>query len=168
MDTSLISLYTPDANSITAVEIMQGFNNSHLVSTFAELEAVNALELRVFEKRFRLSRQSLLCVISEGFKRTRVSTRPITGGRLRTSAADLPPNNRAPWYAHGGPIARRRRSGAKCRFPLHLRSPTAQARANSSVEDELTGFDPKELLHVRARSPHLRDTQKYRGVERHV
>lgn len=51
MDTSfLISLYTPDANSITAARIMQASKNSHLVSVLTELEAVNALELRVFRK----------------------------------------------------------------------------------------------------------------------
>ncbi len=51
VDTSfLISLYAPDANSIAAAQIMQASKNSHLVSVFAELEAVNALELRVFRK----------------------------------------------------------------------------------------------------------------------
>ncbi len=51
VDTSfLISLYSPDANSTAAARILQIRKNIHLVSTFAELEAVNALELRVFRK----------------------------------------------------------------------------------------------------------------------
>jgi predicted nucleic acid-binding protein len=51
VDTSfLISLYSPDANTIAAAQIMQASKNTHFVSTFAELEAVNALQLRVFRK----------------------------------------------------------------------------------------------------------------------
>ncbi|MBV9301638.1 MAG: type II toxin-antitoxin system VapC family toxin [Acidobacteriaceae bacterium] len=51
MDTSfLISLYSPDANSIAAAQIMQVSKSTHLVSTFTELERINALEMRVFRK----------------------------------------------------------------------------------------------------------------------
>ena len=39
MDASfLISLYSPDANSIGAAQMMQASKNTHLVSTFTELE----------------------------------------------------------------------------------------------------------------------------------
>ena len=46
----LISLYSPDANSTAAAQIIQASKNIHLVSTFTELEMVNALQLRVFRK----------------------------------------------------------------------------------------------------------------------
>ena len=51
LDTSfLISLYSPDANSTAAAHLMQASGNRHLVSTLTELEAINALQLRVFRK----------------------------------------------------------------------------------------------------------------------
>jgi predicted nucleic acid-binding protein len=46
----LISLYSLDANSAAAIQAMQGSMNTHFVSTLTELEAINALQLRVFRK----------------------------------------------------------------------------------------------------------------------
>jgi predicted nucleic acid-binding protein len=51
VDTSfLISLYSIDGNSRVAAVVMRNSPGEHLVSTLGELEAVNALELRVFRK----------------------------------------------------------------------------------------------------------------------
>jgi predicted nucleic acid-binding protein len=50
-DTSfLVSLYSPDANSSAAARAMLGSTGSRFVSTFGELEVVNAMGLRVFRK----------------------------------------------------------------------------------------------------------------------
>ena len=49
VDTSfLISLYSLDANSGAALQTMPRSAGDHIISTLGELEAVNALELRVF------------------------------------------------------------------------------------------------------------------------
>ena len=51
MDTSfLVSLYSADANSAAAVQAMRAARGVLLLTTFTELEVVNALELRVFRK----------------------------------------------------------------------------------------------------------------------
>ena len=51
VDTSvLVSLYSADANSAAAVQAMRAARGVLLLTTFAELEVVNALELRVFRK----------------------------------------------------------------------------------------------------------------------
>ena len=51
MDTSfLVSLYSADGNSAAAVQAMRAARGVLLLTTFAELEVVNALELRVFRK----------------------------------------------------------------------------------------------------------------------
>ena len=51
LDTSfLVSLFTLDVNSTVAVSIMQNSKGEHLISSYGELEFVNALELRVFRK----------------------------------------------------------------------------------------------------------------------
>jgi predicted nucleic acid-binding protein len=51
IDTSfLVSLYSPDANSVLAANLMQSSKGDHLVTTFAELEFINALQLRIFRK----------------------------------------------------------------------------------------------------------------------
>ena len=56
-DTSfLVSLYTPDANSFRAAELM-GAKPSLLLTPFGELELLNALELRAFRKE--LSRREV-------------------------------------------------------------------------------------------------------------
>jgi predicted nucleic acid-binding protein len=46
----LVSLYSKDANSDMAIRIMDATGGELVVSSFAELEMVNALELRVFRK----------------------------------------------------------------------------------------------------------------------
>lgn len=51
LDTSfLVSLYSPDANSAAAARAMHASKGESLISTLCELEAANALELRVFRK----------------------------------------------------------------------------------------------------------------------
>ena len=56
VDTSfLVSLYSPDPNSAIAARTMQFSRRSHFISTLVELEAVNALELRVFRKEISSS-----------------------------------------------------------------------------------------------------------------
>lgn len=50
-DTSfLISLYSADTNSGAAAVLMRRNPGEHIVSTLAELEMINALQLRVFRK----------------------------------------------------------------------------------------------------------------------
>ena len=50
-DTSfLVSLYSPDANSVPAARTMQASSGDRFVSVFGELEVVNAMGLRVFRK----------------------------------------------------------------------------------------------------------------------
>jgi len=51
VDTSfLVSLYSPDANSVAAARTMQASSGDRSVSVFGELEIVNAMGLRVFRK----------------------------------------------------------------------------------------------------------------------
>jgi len=51
VDTSfLVSLYTVDANSSSAVALMTNSSDTHIITGFVELEARNALQLRVFRK----------------------------------------------------------------------------------------------------------------------
>jgi predicted nucleic acid-binding protein len=51
LDTSfLVSLYTVDANSSSAVALMTNSSDTHIITGFVELEARNALQLRVFRK----------------------------------------------------------------------------------------------------------------------
>lgn len=46
----LVSLYSPDANSAAAARAMQAPTGDRFVTTFGELEVVNAFGLRVFRK----------------------------------------------------------------------------------------------------------------------
>ena len=51
LDTSFfVSLYSPDKNSAAAAQLMHGYVGDHIVTMFAELEFLNALQLRVFRK----------------------------------------------------------------------------------------------------------------------
>ena len=53
-DTSfLVSLYTPDANSVDAARKMAAYPQVILITPLAELELANALELRLFRKELR-------------------------------------------------------------------------------------------------------------------
>lgn len=55
-DTSfLMSLYSPDANSPTAIDTMGSSKGDHYITVLGELEMVNALELRVFRKEITVS-----------------------------------------------------------------------------------------------------------------
>ena len=46
----IVSLYSPDANSAAAVHAMQVSSTDRFVTTFGELEVVNAMGLRIFRK----------------------------------------------------------------------------------------------------------------------
>jgi predicted nucleic acid-binding protein len=46
----IVSLYSPDANSAAAARTMQASSAQPFVTTFGELEVVNAMGLRVFRK----------------------------------------------------------------------------------------------------------------------
>lgn len=51
LDTSfLVSLYSPDANSPAAAQVMQGSKGEHILTPLVELELNNALQLRIFRK----------------------------------------------------------------------------------------------------------------------
>lgn len=105
LDTSfLISLYSPDANSTAAAQIIQAPKNIHLLSTFTELEMVNALQLRVFRKEISPAqaksslrdfeqdlRQGVFQLVrlpEEAFQRAHQISRQTTA-RLGTRTADL-------------------------------------------------------------------------------
>jgi len=104
-DTSfLMSLYSPDANSAAAARTMQGSAVDRLVSTFVELEVVNALGLRVyrkeilaaqaqsswsdFEKDLRAGIFQLRQLPEQAFEGARQLSRQTTA-RLGTRTADL-------------------------------------------------------------------------------
>jgi predicted nucleic acid-binding protein len=46
----IVSLYSPDANSALAARTMQASSGDRFLTTFGELEVVNAMGLRVFRK----------------------------------------------------------------------------------------------------------------------
>lgn len=46
----LVSLYSADANSAAAIQFLRAVTGALLITTFAELEFVNAMELRIFRK----------------------------------------------------------------------------------------------------------------------
>jgi len=46
----IVSLYSPDANSTAAARTMQASSAERFVTTFGELEVINAMGLRVFRK----------------------------------------------------------------------------------------------------------------------
>jgi len=46
----LVSLYSPDANTVASVRCFQTATGSLLITTLTELEVLNAFELRVFRK----------------------------------------------------------------------------------------------------------------------
>jgi predicted nucleic acid-binding protein len=56
LDTSfLVSLYNRDANTADAIGLIQQIQGARLISPIVELEAVNALELRVFRREITRS-----------------------------------------------------------------------------------------------------------------
>jgi predicted nucleic acid-binding protein len=46
----VVSLYSPDANSATAARTMQASSADRFITTFGELEVINAMGLRIFRK----------------------------------------------------------------------------------------------------------------------
>jgi len=46
----IVSLYSPDANSAAAARTMQASSGNCFLTTFGELEVVNAMGLRIFRK----------------------------------------------------------------------------------------------------------------------
>jgi len=105
VDTSfLVSLYSPDSNSAIAARTMQVSRESHFISALVELEAVNALELRVFRKEISSSQaQSSLRDLEKDILGGVLQLRPLfdqvferarglakqTTARLGTRTADL-------------------------------------------------------------------------------
>jgi len=105
VDTSfLVSLYSPDSNSADAARTMQFSRGSHFISALVELEAVNALELRVFRKEISSSQAQsslkdfekdvlggtlqLRPLSDQAFERARRLAKQTTA-RLGTRTADL-------------------------------------------------------------------------------
>ena len=65
----LISLYSPDVNSGAAARTMQGSKGTRFVTTFGELEVVNALGLRVFRKEVSVAHaQSSLAAFEQDLR----------------------------------------------------------------------------------------------------
>jgi predicted nucleic acid-binding protein len=46
----IVSLYSPDANSAAAARTMQASSGDRFLTTFGELEVINAMGLRIFRK----------------------------------------------------------------------------------------------------------------------
>ena len=105
VDTSfLVSLYSPDSNSAIAARTMQLSRGGHFISTLVELEALNALELRVFRKDISSSQAQsslkdfekdvlggilqLRPLSDQAFERARRLAKQTTS-RLGTRTADL-------------------------------------------------------------------------------
>jgi predicted nucleic acid-binding protein len=100
----LVSLYSPDGNSVKAARAMQAAAGDRFTTTLGELEVVNALHLRVFRKELTANevKSSLrdfesdlsngvfqLCGLSERiFERAHQLSRRTTA-KIGTRAADL-------------------------------------------------------------------------------
>ncbi len=100
----IVSLYSPDANSAAAARTMQASSAQPFVTTFGELEVVNAMGLRVFRKEASpaQSQSSLLAFekdLRDGvfqlreltdviFERANQLSRPSTA-KLGTRTADM-------------------------------------------------------------------------------
>ncbi len=100
----LISLYSPDANSAVADQIMRASAGERYVTVFGELEVVNAMQLRVFRKEISGSQvQSSLTDFEKDMRSGILLLRPLpeqvferagqlsrqTTARLGTRTADL-------------------------------------------------------------------------------
>jgi predicted nucleic acid-binding protein len=79
-DTSfLVSLYSPDANSMPAARAMQASSGDRFVSVFGELEVVNAMGLRVFRKEVSATQaQSSLNDFEKDLRAGVFQLRPLT------------------------------------------------------------------------------------------
>jgi predicted nucleic acid-binding protein len=105
LDTSfLVSLYSSDVNSDTAVRVMQASKGDRLITPLGELEVVNALGLRVFRKEVSAAQaQSSLDDFEKDLRDGILQLRPLpeqvferarqlsrqTTARLGTRTADL-------------------------------------------------------------------------------
>jgi predicted nucleic acid-binding protein len=100
----MVSLYSPDANSAAAARTMQSSSAERFVTTFGELEVVNAMGLRIFRKEVSSAQaqSSLLAFemdLHDGVFQLRGLTDPIlerarqlsrqTTAKLGTRTADL-------------------------------------------------------------------------------
>jgi predicted nucleic acid-binding protein len=100
----MVSLYGPDANSAAAARTMQASSAQPFVSSFGELEVVNAMGLRVFHKEVSPAQahSSLIAFeqdLRDGVFQLRELTDPILGranqlsrqttAKLGTRTADL-------------------------------------------------------------------------------
>jgi predicted nucleic acid-binding protein len=79
-DTSfLVSLYSPDANSVAAARTMQASTGERFVSVFGELEVGNAIGLRVFRKEVSATQaQSSLNDFEKDLRAGVFQLRPLT------------------------------------------------------------------------------------------
>jgi predicted nucleic acid-binding protein len=100
----IVSLYSPDANSSAAARALQASSADRFITTFGELEVVNAMGLRIFRKEISpaQAQSSLLAFendLRDGifqlrglpdsvFERARQLSRQTTA-KLGTRAADL-------------------------------------------------------------------------------
>jgi predicted nucleic acid-binding protein len=100
----IVSLYSPDANSAAAARSMQASSGDRFLTTFGELEVVNAMGLRVFRKEVSPVQAHSSLVefekdLRDGVFQLRELTDPIlirahqlsrqTTARLGTRTADL-------------------------------------------------------------------------------
>jgi len=100
----VVSLYSPDANTAAAARTMQGSSGDHFLTTFGELEVVNAMGLRVFRQEVSAAeaRSSLIDFekdVRDGVFHLRELSDPILGrarqlsqqttSKLGTRTADL-------------------------------------------------------------------------------
>jgi predicted nucleic acid-binding protein len=100
----IVSLYSPDANSAVAARTMQGSSGERFLTTFGELEVVNAMGLRIFRREVSVApAQSALTEfekdLRDGVFQLRGLTDPVleraqqlsrrTTAKLGTRTADL-------------------------------------------------------------------------------
>ncbi len=100
----IVSLYSPDANSAAAARTMQASSGNCFLTTFGELEVVNAMGLRIFRKEVspaqaRSSLTEFEKDLRDGVFQLRGLTDPVLGraqqlsrqttAKLGTRTADL-------------------------------------------------------------------------------
>jgi predicted nucleic acid-binding protein len=100
----IVSLYSPDANSVAAARTMQASSGDRFVTTFGELEVVNAMGLRIFRKEVSPAQAQASLIefekdLRDGVFQLRELTDPIlarahqlsrqTTAKLGTRTADL-------------------------------------------------------------------------------
>jgi predicted nucleic acid-binding protein len=100
----IVSLYSPDANSAAAARTMQASSGDCFLTTFGELEVVNAMGLRIFRKEVSPGQAQSSLVeferdLRDGVFQLRALTDPVlerarqlsrqTTAKLGTRTADL-------------------------------------------------------------------------------